>query len=231
MAIRKNKKRFDPRYFMDEKMEEGRELHAPQYDPHQQDQWEKEQERKKKEKKDKDVPRGSEEIDYSLKEGDLSHLADPAVWEALGLAAAKMASIWVPLLGIGGLAVIIKDAIEYLKKSPESSHDDAIRYAVDNAASGEKLDENVAMAGAVIDQMKAVADPPGSFDDAAKGLYSLVGVEQIPRALQTIKDNAASLGDVPKLAKVAEHELADDELKNAIRMLIVLGKYQKEWDV
>lgn len=235
MPIRKNKKRFDPRYFMDEKMEEptlkeGRELYAPQYDPREQERWEKEQKRKKKEKKDKDVPRGSEEINYSLKE-DLSHLADPAVWEALGLGAAKMASIWVPLLGIGGLAVIIKDAIDYLKKSPESSHDDALQYAVDKAASENELEENLGMTGAKISQMKSAAQPPGSYDDAASMLYELIGSKYVPEALMKVKQNASALGDVGKLEGIIGSEFATEEIENAIRILKVLGKHQSEWDV
>ena len=241
MPIRKNKKRFDPRYFMDEKMEaplkENRyKRQQPAVRKHK---WDEEDERRQKEwekkqkriKDEKDTPRGSADINYSLEEGDLSHLADPAVWEALGLGAAKMASIWVPLLGVGGLAVIIKDAIDYLKRSPESSHDDALQYAVDKAASENELEESLGMTGAKISQMKAGAQPPGSYDEAASMLYELIGSKYVPEALMKIKQNASALGDVGKLEGIIGSEFATEEVENAIRILKVLGKHQSEWDV
>jgi len=154
MAIRKNKKRFDPRYFMDEKMEEplkesnqkGLTIddNPTAREKYYQDQKDKkDQERRKKSKRDYGNIEGNVDrhtnanhsVDHSLEE-DLSHLADPAVWEALGLGAAKLAGIWVPLLGIGGLGIIIKDAIEYLKNTPQSSHEDALQHAVQKAESG-----------------------------------------------------------------------------------------------
>ena len=245
MAIRKNKKRFDPRYFMDEKMEEptlkeGRELHAPQYDPREQKKWEEEQKRKEKEDKEKDVPRGSADIDFTMQE-DLSHLADPAVWEALGLAAAKMASIWVPLLGIGGLGIIIKDAIDYLKNTPESSHEDAVQHAVQQAKSGssEKLNElNEPMV--FLDQLQGALAASGYYSEQElekkiQAMAELVSPDVVA-AMDAIKRNSVTIGDLH--TKLGGTILRDENIEklepgtaNLFTILKVLGKYRTEWDV
>ena len=79
MARRKNTRRFDPRYFMDEKTDAVEEpLKEIRYQPvKHQDAWTPEDERRQKEweekqkriKKEKDAPRGSADINYSLEEG------------------------------------------------------------------------------------------------------------------------------------------------------------------
>ena len=166
MAIRKNVKRIDPRYFMDEKMEdplnENNADRGRQQIPLRSPGWTEEDERrqkqydKKKNKNPQPGSRGSADIDFTMQE-DLSHLADPAVWGALVQAGWKLASIWGPMVGIAGFGIIIKDAIEYLKKSPESSHDDALYSAIEKAESGSKtrVDESLGGVGPGIAMMQA----------------------------------------------------------------------------
>lgn len=282
MAIRKNKKRFDPRYFMDEKMEESstikeaRELHAPRYDPSEQVRWEQEQERKKKEKEEKDVPRGSEDVDYSLEEGDLSHLADPAVWEALGQGLAHLAKIWVPLIGTAGFAIVAKDAIEYLKGG--SKLEDALQQAAAKAESGqEELNEvnepavflsqvkpameaqlnstiedlksklDSVMGGTSVEEYsedqknkikkeieKKISELEEDFDKKFSAMAKLM-TPQVVRALETIADNSQAVGDIHM--KLGARALSDGRIdklepstRNLLKILKVLGKYQREWD-
>ena len=131
---RKNKKRFDPRYFMNEKMEEPiveepqERVQIPLYDDYD-DAKQKEYLRQKKAAADrardeKDVPRGSTDVSFELRE-DLSHLADPATWNILALAAGKMFSIWAPVFGIAGFVAVIRDALEFLKDNPKPGAQEA----------------------------------------------------------------------------------------------------------
>jgi hypothetical protein len=247
MAIRKNKKRFDPRYFMDEKTEqpinESRQIEKTIDDSGARDEYlrrkREEEERKEATRRSKEGPvdnnvvrhtTADHSVDHSLEEGDLSHLADPAVWEALGQGLAHLAKTWIPLIGTAGFAVVAKDAIEYLRGG--SKPEDALQQAVQRAESGskEELEENSAgWAGAAVDQLRGGASPQGSADEAAKRLYALVGDQKMHDALQTIKDNFPNLGDVKKLEPMADSEFADDKLRNAIKILSVLGKRVDEW--
>lgn len=244
MAIRKNKKRFDPRYFMDERMEESstikeaRELHAPRYDPSEQARWEQEQERKKKEKEEKDVPRGSEDVDYSLEEGDLSHLADPAVWEALGQGLAHLAKIWVPLIGTAGFAIVAKDAIEYLKGG--SKLEDALQQAAAKAESGQEEELNEVNEPTVfLSQLKARMEQEGLYsEEDLQNKISAMAELMSPNvidAMQIVANNAQAVGDIHM--KMGATLLSDKnigrlepETKTLLRILKVLGKYQREWD-
>ena len=134
MAFKKNKRRFDPRYFMNEKMEEPiveepqERVQIPLYDDYD-DAKQEEYLRQRKAIQDrgrekKDVPRGSADVSFELRE-DLSHLADPATWNILALAAGKMFSIWAPVFGIAGFVAVIRDALEFLKDNPKPSAQEA----------------------------------------------------------------------------------------------------------
>ena len=243
MAIKKNKKRFDPRYFMDEKLEEQREqLHAPEFDPREQAEWEEKQREEKEKKKKKDVPRGSADINFTMKE-DLSHLADPAVWEALGQGLAKMAEIWVPMIGMAGFAVVASNAFEFLKGG--DSAEDAVDKAVQNAkqeaekgASKEELNE-VNEPAVFLSQIQAVMAQTGWYTE--EELQSRISAmaelmsPQVVAALETIANNSQAVGDIHmKLGAKALSDGRIDKLepstRNLLRILKVLGKYQSEWD-
>jgi len=148
MPIRKNKKRFDPRYFMNEKLEEplkesnqkGLTIdHSVAKDEYHRRQAEKKDEERRKESErnygniegnvDKHTT-VNHSVNHSLEE-DLSHLADPEVWKALGEGGAKMLSIWVPLILSGGLATVLGDAIKYLKDG--STEEESIKQAMEDA--------------------------------------------------------------------------------------------------
>jgi len=201
MAIRKNKKRFDPRYFMDEKMEEPltesgqKEKQIDDSGPRaeylrrkaEDAEREKERRRRRQGPIDDNVgrhTRADHSVDHSLEE-DLSHLSDPAVWEALGLGAAKLASIWVPLLGIGGLGIIIKDAIEYLKNTPQSSHEDALQHAVQKAESGPPSQPSHLLKTAV---------EANKFDDFEEFRRLIDDEELVSRLISATKDLKPTMG-------------------------------------
>jgi hypothetical protein len=147
MAFKKNKRRFDPRYFMDEKTEEplkesGKRpsLRIPGTDPAA-DRWHREQEQAARDKEE-EKRKASGPIDDNagrfgaIPEG-LEQLADPAVWEILALATGKLFSIWAPLFGIAGFAMVMKDALEFLKGNQNPSAQEAesaVLAAVDGAS-------------------------------------------------------------------------------------------------
>ena len=219
--------------------------HAPSYDPLEQRRWEDEQERKKKKKKDKDVPRGSSDIDYSFEEGlnevglplpGLEHIGPQEVTDILQ-AAAKFTSIWVPLMGAGGIAVIMYNAFEYLKNNTNSSEEEAVKAAAhqikqakeaeagDN--SGSELKE-ISQATQWVDIERGKAQPPGAYDAGAKRLATLVDKKMV-NALKTVRQHWPNLGDVKRLEAYAKSEFADEESKNAISILSSLGKHVNEW--
>lgn len=232
MAIRKNKKRFDPRYFMDEKMEEP--LKENRYERQQpavrKHEWDEEDERRQKEwekkqkriKDEKDAPRGSADINYSLEEG-LENVT-PENLAIVAQAAAIVAGNFAPAIILGALGMKLKDAVDFLWRESGKPGDPP---NVDE----DDLKESLGMTGAKISQMKAGAQPPGSYDEAASMLYELIGSKYVPEALMKVKQNASALGDVGKLEGIIGSEFATEEVENAIRILKVLGKHQSEWDV
>tara|TARA_Y100001973_G_C5198086_1_gene335704 strand:+ start:2089 stop:2820 length:732 start_codon:yes stop_codon:yes gene_type:complete len=231
MAIRKNKKRFDPRYFMDEKMEEptlkeGRELYAPQYDPHEQKRWEEEQERKEKKDKKKDVPRGSEEINYSLEEG-LENVT-PENLAIVAQAAAIVAGNFAPAVIIGAIGMKLKDAIDYLRAN--SSQEEA---------PSEELNElNEPMV--FLDQLQGALAASGYYSEQEleKKIHAMAELvsPDVVAAMDAIKRNSVTIGDLH--TKLGGTILRDENIEklepgtaNLFTILKVLGKYRTEWDV
>lgn len=257
MAIKKNKKRFDPRYFMDEKTEqpinESRQIEKTIDDSGARDEYlrrkHEEAEREKATRRSKEGPvdnnvvrhtTADHSVDHSLEEGDLSHLADPAVWEALGQGLAHLAKIWIPLIGTAGFAVVAKDAIEYLRGG--SKPEDALQQAVSKAEAGrergEELNE-VNEPAVFLSQIQAVMAQTGWYTE--EELQSRISAmaelmsPQVVKALETIANNSQAVGDIHmKLGAKALSDGRIDKLepstKNLLRILKVLGKYQNEWD-
>lgn len=256
MAIRKNKKRFDPRYFMDEKMEEplnesnrkGLTIDnsgaKKKYYQDQEDQEDKE--RRKKSKRDYGNIEGNVDrhttadhsVNHSLEEGDLSHLADPAVWEALGQGLAHLAKIWVPLIGTAGFAIVAKDAIEYLKGG--SKLEDALQQAAAKAESGQEEELNEINEPTVfLSQLKARMEQEGYYsEEDLQNKISAMAELMSPNvidAMQIVANNSQAVGDIHM--KMGATLLSDKnigrlepETKTLLRILKVLGKYQREWD-
>ncbi len=257
MAIKKNKKRFDPRYFMDEKTEqpinESRQIEKTIDDSGARAEYlrrkREEAEREKATRRSKEGPvdnnvvrhtTADHSVDHSLEEGDLSHLADPAVWEALGQGLAHLAKTWIPLIGTAGFAVVAKDAIEYLRSG--SKPEDALQQAVSKAEAGqeggEELNE-VNEPAVFLSQIQAVMAQTGWYTE--EELQSRISAmaelmsPQVVKALETIANNSQAVGDIHiKLGAKALSDGRIDKLepstKNLLRILKVLGKYQKEWD-
>jgi len=146
-------------------------------------------------------------------------------------------------LGIGGLGIIIKDAIDYLKNTPESNHEDAVQHAVQKAAHGSSEDSNelneVNEPAVFLSQIQAGMAQTGWYTE--EELQSRISAmaelmsPQVVRALETIANNSQAVGDIHmKLGAKALSDGRIDKLepstKNLLRILKVLGKYQSEWD-
>ena len=229
MAIRKNKKRFDPRYFMDERTEtplneekgERPSLRIPASNPAA-DKWHREQAEAAREEEERKKRDAGPIDDNAGRYGQIPEGLENVTPENLAIvaqAAAIVAGNFAPAVILGALGLKLKDAIDYLRANSEPA-----------TPPEEDLEENSAgWAGAAVDQLRGSARPQGSADEAAKRLYSLVGDQKMHDALQTIKDNFPSLGDVKKLEPMTDSEFADDKLRNAIKILTVLGKRIEEW--
>ncbi len=255
MAIKKNKKRFDPRYFMDEKTEqpinESRQIEKTIDDSGARDEYlrrkHEEAEREKATRRSKEGPvdnnvvrhtTADHSVDHSLEEGDLSHLADPAVWEALGQGLAHLAKIWVPLIGTAGFAIVAKDAIEYLKGG--SKLEDALQQAAAKAESGQEEELNEINEPTVfLSQLKARMEQEGLYsEEDLQNKISAMAELMSPNvidAMQIVANNAQAVGDIHM--KMGATLLSDKnigrlepETKTLLRILKVLGKYQREWD-
>lgn len=234
MAIRKNKKRFDPRYFMDEKMEEplneGREerpairISVPKPPP-------PKKPKKRKDKQDKiynnagDFTSVDHSIDHSLEEG-LENVT-PENLAIVAQAAAIVAGNFAPAVILGALGMKLKEAVDFLWRESGKPGDPP---NVDE----KDLEESVGLAGSAVDQMRAQAAQQGSpkaAQEAARRLYSLVGTQQMHDALWTVRENFPSLGDVNRMKndKLMGSEFASEELKNAIRILVLLGENLDKW--
>ena len=137
---RKNKKRFDPRYFMNEKMEEPiveepksqDRTQIPLYDEFDEER-QREYLRKKQaaedRHKEKDVPRGSADVSFELKEG-LENIT-PENIAIIVQAALQVGHNFAPAILIGALGMKLKDAIEYLKKQKPESYEDEEKWEED----------------------------------------------------------------------------------------------------
>lgn len=134
MTIKKNKRRFDPRYFMDEKMEELDEASpdVPAMRPA----------GTRRERRKINILEEKNNIShYGQIEEDLSALADLETWRTLALAAGKLFEIWGPLIAIGGFVEVIRRAFDFLKASPEIGAEGAFKEAVDYAEKKKRAPE------------------------------------------------------------------------------------------
>ena len=231
MAFKKNKKRFDPRYFMDEKteelktIEEGRSklpvppcapkrLPAPAYDPAEQAQWER---RRKEEEEEEERNINNNVGRY----GQIPEGIENITPENIEIVAQAVRQIGYNFAGpvlIGALGMTLQNAIEYLKGKEAPS-----------APPQEDQELEETQAALAIDIERGKAMPAGSYDEAAKRLYALVGTQQMQDALWAIKGNFPNLGDVKRLEAYSEAEWADDKFKNAVKILSVLGNTVNEW--
>jgi len=227
MAIKKNKKRFDPRYFMDEKLEEQREqLRAPAFDPREQARWEEEEQRKKEKEEEKDTPRGSEDVNYSLKSEGIENIT-PENLAIVAQAVLQIGHNFAPAVLIGALGMKLKDAIDYLRaNSPPEAPPEAELNEVNEPA-------------VFLSQIQAVMAQTGWYTE--EELQSRISAmaelmsPQVVKALETIANNSQAVGDIHmKLGAKALSDGRIDKLepstKNLLRILKVLGKYQNEWD-
>ena len=79
-----------------------------------------------------------------------------------------------------------------------------------------------------IDIERGKAQPPGAYDAGAKRLATLLDKRMV-ESLKTIREYWPNLGDVKRLEAYAESEHADEESKNAIAILSLLGEHINEW--
>jgi len=231
MAFKKNKKRFDPRYFMNEKMEEPKSQDRTQiplydeFDEERQREYLRQKQAAEDRHKEKDVPRGSADVSFELKEG-LENIT-PENLAIVAQAAAIVAGNFAPAVIIGALGMKLKDAIDYLRANspPEAPPEEELNEVNEPAV--------------FLSQLKAGLQQTGLYSekdlqDKMAAMANLAS-PRIVDALQTIADNAQAVGDIHiKLgAKVLSDERVDKlepGTANLFRILKVLGKYRREWD-
>ena len=248
MAFKKNKKRFDPRYFMDEKteelktIEEGRSklpvppcapkrLPAPAYDPAEQAQWE----RRRKEEEEK--AEGERNINNNVgRYGQIPEGIENITPENIEIVAQAVLQIGYNFTGpvlIGALGMTLQNAIEYLKG----------KGGAPSAPPQEDQGINETNYPTVfLDNLKSSLrnDPSYKPEDLDKkiGAMGELMTPQVISALQIIADNADAVGDIHmKIGALAlidnRQNMPDgptDDEKNLFRILKVLGKYRKEWE-
>mgnify|MGYP003672023753 CR=1 FL=1 len=245
MAFKKNKKRFDPRYFMDEKteelktIEEGRSklpvppcapkrLPAPAYDPAEQAQWE---ERRRKEKAEGERNINNNVGRYGQIPEGIENIT-PENIEIVVNAALQIGHNFAGPVLIGALGMTLQNAIEYLKGKEAPS-----------APPQEDQGINETNYPTVfLDNLKSSLrnDPSYKPEDLDKkiGAMGELMTPQVISALQIIADNADAVGDIHMkigaLALIDNRQNMSDgptaaEL-NLFRILKVLGKYRKEWE-
>tara|TARA_R110000824_G_C15064128_1_gene662722 strand:+ start:134 stop:835 length:702 start_codon:yes stop_codon:yes gene_type:complete len=217
MAFKKNKRRFDPRYFMDEKTEEplkesGKRpsLRIPGTDPAA-DRWHSEQEQAARDKEEEKRKASGPIDDNAGRYGQVPEGLENVTPENIEIVARAFAQIFANFSPAVLIAMLGQQAYDAIKVATAPST---------VAPPEEELDE-------ILDV--ATAGLSGLDQGAGAGLYSLVD-DRIKRSLQKIKDNAVHLGDVHLLKNlVRNREDITEEQKNLIRILDVLGKTQKQW--
>ena len=237
MAIRKNKKRFDPRYFMDERTEtplneekgERPSLRIPASNPAA-DRWHREQAEAAREEEEKKKREAGPIDDNAGRYGQIPEGLENITPENLAIVAQAVLQIghnFAPALLIGALGMKLKDAIDYLRANspPEAPPEEELNEVNEPAV--------------FLSQLKAELQQTGLYSekdlqDKIDAMANLAS-PKIVDALQTIADNAQAVGDIHiKLgAKVLSDERVDKlepGTANLFRILKVLGKYRREWD-
>jgi len=214
MAIKKNKKRFDPRYFMDERLEEQREqLPVPLPDPREQAQWEEGQRRK-------------EDVDYSLKKEGIENIT-PENLAIVVRAVLQIGQNFAPAVLMGALGMKLQDAIDYLRanSAPEAPPKEELNEINEPAIFLSHIQAAMAQTGWYTEE---------ELQSRILGMAELM-TPQVIAALETIANNSQAVGDIHM--KLGAKGLSDGRIdklepstKNLLRILKVLGKYQSEWD-
>lgn len=237
MAIRKNKKRFDPRYFMDERTEtplnEGKaerpSLRIPASNPAA-DRWHREQAEAAREEEEKKKREAGPIDDNAGRYGQIPEGLENVTPENLAIvaqAAAIVAGNFAPAVILGALGMKLKDAIDYLRANspPEAPPE-------------EELNE-VNEPTVFLSQLKAKMEQEGLYsEEDLQNKISAMAELMSPNvidAMQIVVNNAQAVGDIHM--KMGATLLSDKnigrlepETKTLLRILKVLGKYQREWD-
>jgi len=241
---RKNKKRFDPRYFMDEKMEEllneergeRPSLRIPASNPAA-DRWHREQEESAR-KEEEEKRKSAGPIDNNAgRIGQIPEGLENITPENIAIivqAALQVGHNFAPAILIGALGMKLKDAIEYLKKQKPESYEDEEEWEEDDrdllAMQYDADDTQQAWRDSIEEVLQtAMGGATGFNQQAAAGLYDLVD-PRIEKSMKKIKDNSIHLGDIKLLKNlVRNREDITEEQKNLIRILNVLAGTQDQW--
>jgi len=235
MAIKKNKKRFDPRYFMDEKTENSLNeekskrpgLRIPASNPAA-DKWHREQAdaAEEKEKERKEGPIDNNVGRYGQIPEGIENIT-PENLATVVQAVLQIGQNFAPAVLMGALGMKLKDAIDYLRANspPEAPPKEELNEINEPAVFLSQIQAAMAQTGWYTEE---------ELQSRISAMAELMS-PQVVKALETIANNSQAVGDIHmKLGAKALSDGRIDKLepstRNLLRILKVLGKYQSEWD-